>query len=326
MKHSRFKLLFLLVGIISFTLILTIANRTPIDSYIDSVKMIHIPTAEMNDKLYEELVELAKKIDQEPIDARVDRIWKAIPSHNGIKVNLEKSYQVAKQLGKVRLDMLMYDEIEAKVALEDLPVAPIYRGNPNKPMISLMINVAWGTEYVHSMLEIFNEYQVKATFFLDGKWLRDNQDVAKKILEHGHELGNHAYSHPDLTKMSVERIKEEMTKTNELIEKLGVTSYLFAPPSGAFDQRVVQIAHQYNMKTILWTLDTVDWKKPPSSTIVNRIVPNLENGALILMHPTEPTVAALPAIIEGAQNKELTIGTVSQLISPERGLSIINLD
>lgn len=326
MRSSRIKSGLLIVGLISFVVILTIANRTPIASYIDTVKMMNVPTMQANDPLYQEIVDLALKIDQAPIDARLDKIWKAIPDYNGLKVNIEKSYQIAKQIGKVRLDSLMYDEIEAKVTLEELETAPIYRGNPNKPMVSFMVNVAWGTEHVHSMLDIFDQYQVNTTFFLDGKWLRDHPEVAQKILDHGHELGNHAFSHPDLTKMSAERIKEEMTKTNELIEKLGVKSYLFAPPSGAFDQRVVQIAKQYKMKTILWTYDTVDWKKPAPSTIIERIVPKLENGALILMHPTEPTVAALPALIEGALNKELMIGTVSEVLSPERSLSIFSME
>ncbi|GAA0365802.1 polysaccharide deacetylase family protein [Bacillus horti] len=325
MKTHGFKLALLGCGILSFVALLILVNRTPIDSYVNTIKMMNVPIIQADDDIYRQIEDLAEQINQAPVNAKLDRVWKAIPSYNGVQVNIEKSYQIATQLGKVQLDTLMYDEIEAEISLEEIEPAPIYRGNPKKPMISLMVNVAWGTEYVHKMLDIFDQYQIKVTFFLDGKWLTENKNVAELMLERGHELGNHAYSHPDLKKVSAERIKEELLKTNKLIEELGVKSYLFAPPSGSFDNRAVKIADQYKMKTILWTLDTVDWRKPSPETIIQRIVPKLENGSLILMHPTEPTVEALPTIIEGAMNKELMLGTVSELISPERSLSLIHL-
>ena len=272
-----------------------------------------------------EIEELAKKIEEPSIDARIDRVWQAIPGYNGIQVDRERSLHFSKEVGHVNLHTLILQEIEPKVSLSDLPPHPIYRGNPKKPMIAFMVNVAWGTEHLEQMLSIFNQYQVKATFFLDGKWLKEQEKMAKKILAHGHEIGNHAYSHPDLRKLSVERIREEIVKTEELINKLGTASRFFAPPAGAYDQRVVQIAHEQQMYTILWTLDTVDWQKPSAETIVDRILPNLENGSLILMHPTAPTVEALPRLIEGALEKELLPVTVSELISPSRSFFIERL-
>lgn len=327
MGNRSIKLVTLLIYVVTFTLILTLANITPIETYISSLKQtsLEVSTEEEN-TLAEVIKDLAKQIDQDPINAKIDRVWKAIPGYNGLRVDQEKSYRLSEKMGQVSLRTLVIQEIEPEVQLEDLTPTPIYRGNPNKAMISLMVNVAWGTEHVEQMLSIFEQYGVNVTFFLDGKWLKENKTIAQKMIAQGHEIGNHAYSHPDLRKMSVERIQEEILKTNELIEELGVRSLLFAPPSGAYDQRVVQIAHQYKMKTILWTLDTVDWKKPPSSVIVKRIVPHLENGALILMHPTAPTVEALPLMIEGAFERELLPGTVSQLISPGRAISIVRLD
>jgi probable sporulation protein (polysaccharide deacetylase family) len=315
------------IYLISFTFILTLANSTPIETYITSLKQKSVPVDQIGeDSLTREIKQLAEQIEQPPIDAIIDRVWKAIPGYNGLKVDLQKSYQLSQKIGRVNLDTLVIDEIEPKVQLNDLPPSPIYRGNSKKPMASLMVNVAWGTEYVKEMLGIFEEHGVKVTFFLDGKWLKNNPTIAKQMLSQGHEIGNHAYSHPDLRKMSKDRIRQEMSKTNELIEELGIKCAVFAPPSGAFDERVVQIAHQLKMKTVLWTLDTVDWKNPPAEVIVERIVPKLENGALVLMHPTPSTVEALPRLIDGAQQKELILGTVSQLISPQRTISIVRLD
>jgi probable sporulation protein (polysaccharide deacetylase family) len=327
MESKQMKMMGFIIYIVTFTLILSLANSTPIETYMTTLKQKSVEVDQsVEDPLVQDIKLLAKKIDQPPINAKVDRVWKAIPGYNGLKVDIPKSFELSQKMGRVSVDTLVIHEIEPDVLLRDLPPSPIYRGNPKKPMISFMVNVAWGTEHVEEMLDLFEQQGVRVTFFLDGKWLKKHHDLAKKMITLGHEVGNHAYSHPDLRKMSVDRIQEEMIKTNELIEELGVKSVLFAPPSGAYDSRVVQIAHQLKMKTVLWTLDTVDWKDPPSETIVERIVPKLENGALILMHPTPSTVEALPSIIDGAHQKELMLGTVSQLISPHRTLSVVRLD
>lgn len=336
-RHSLIKVLVL---IFSFSLMLIIVHRPPIYPCIDLLKKAEMAVpasidnsiqAQKNDSgdfsyIENEINNLANKIDQEPIDARIDGVWKAIPGYNGLQVDRQKSVEIAKQIGSVQLDMLVVAEIEPTIMLDDLPPAPIYRGNPQKPMVSFMINVAWGTEYLPDMLHILDEHDVKVTFFLDGQWLKRNSEIAEEMLSRGHDIGNHAYSHPNLQKISSQEIRQELLKTEELIQKLDKQSDLFAPPSGAYDDRVVKITHSLNMSTILWTLDTVDWKNPSPEQIVQRIVPNLENGALILMHPTESTVAALPQLITGALEQELMLGTVSELISPERTLSIVRLD
>jgi probable sporulation protein (polysaccharide deacetylase family) len=327
MARRPIKMMAFIIYLILFTFILTIANSTSIETYITTLKQKSVLVDQPGeDPLAKEIKQLAEQVEQPPVDAKIDRVWKAIPGYNGLKVDVQKSYQLSQKMGRVNLDTLVIDEIEPDVRLTDLPPSPIYRGNSKKPMVSFMVNVAWGTEYVKEMLDIFEQQGVKVTFFLDGKWLKKNPSIAKKMLSQGHEIGNHAYSHPDLRKMSEDRIRQEMTMTNELIEQLGVKCKLFAPPSGAFDNRVVIIAHQLKMKTVLWTLDTVDWKNPPAGAIVDRVVPKLENGVLILMHPTPSTVEALPSLIDGVHQKKLMLGTVSQLISPQRTISVVRLD
>ncbi len=269
--------------------------------------------------LLREIEAEAAKTRIEPVDAKVDSVWKAIPGYNGQEIDVEETYKrnVKRKAGEPIT--YVYRQIPAKVTLDQLGEHPIYRGNPNKPMVSLMINVAWGNEFIEPMLDILDEEKIKTTFFLDGSWLAKNQELAAEILKRGHEVENHAYSHPNMSQLSRSRAELEIGKTQDLLkEKLGVTNQWFAPPSGDFNQQTVSIAHSRGLKTVLWTLDTVDWKKPSPESVVRKISSKVEPGFLILMHPTSSSSKALKGMIQGIRAKGLHIGTVSETLSPER--------
>ncbi|MEH7124732.1 polysaccharide deacetylase family protein [Bacillus sp. JJ1532] len=278
-------------------------------------------SSEMNEdnSLYREIEMYSDQHYIKPIDARVDRIWKAIPGYNGLSVDIEASYKKMKASGVFNKNDIVFKEISPNVHLESLGPQPIYRGNPEKPMVAFLINVAWGNEYIPGMLDVLNKHQTKATFFFDGSWVKKNPDLAKLIKEAGHEIGNHAYSHPNLQQRSEAETVEELKKTNDVIkETIGITPVWFAPPSGSFNQVTIQVANRLNMKTILWTVDTVDWRKPPASEMVRRVVSKIENGAMVLMHPTKPTAEGLETMITNIKAKGYKLGTVSELMSEKR--------
>ncbi|MDB5052036.1 MAG: hypothetical protein JWM44_86 [Bacilli bacterium] len=263
------------------------------------------------------LAAAAKRIA--PIDAKLDRIWKAIPGYNGLEVDLTKTIQLALPFTSIDKMNFIYKEIKPKINLEDLGAQPIYKGNPHKPMVSLMINVAWGNEFIPTILKVLNKENVHATFFFDGSWLSQNVEVAKQIGKDGHELSNHAYSHKNMSQLSREAAIAEISKTQRLLEdRLGVHNTLFAPPSGDFNNQTVQIAHALHLKTVLWTLDTVDWTKPQPAWIIRKVSSNLEPGAMILMHPTASSSQALEGIIKEVKRRGLVLGTVSELLSTNR--------
>lgn len=269
----------------------------------------------------EELQGLATKHYKPPINAVVNTAGKknVVPELNGIEMDLDATWKKIESGSKTERISMVYRQIQPKIKMSDLEPLPIYRGNPVKKQMALMINVAWGTEQIDEMLNILRENQVKATFFLDGTWLSKNQDTAKKIVAEGHEIGNHAYTHPNMSALSAEKQRQQMERTQQEIQnRLGVASKWFAPPSGDFNTTTVQLANQQNMRTVLWTLDTVDWKRPPKEQIVKRILPNAKNGALVLMHPTEPTVGALRILVPSLKQKGFQLVTVSQLLSPVR--------
>lgn len=274
---------------------------------------------QQDDALRRQIESTAAKLAATPVDATVDRVWKAIPGYNGLEVDVETTYRDALMQGGNTPVKYVYRQIAPKVSLDDLGAQPIYRGNPAKPMVSLMINVAWGNQYIKPMLDILDEEQVKVTFFLDGSWLSHNVELAAEMLKRGHEMENHAYTHPNMSTLSQDRATAEIEKTQKLLKQsLGVTNKWFAPPSGDFDQETVEIASRLGLKTVLWTLDTVDWRNPTPESIIAKITAKVEPGTLILMHPTASSSKALRGMIRGIKGKGLMLGTVSQTLSAER--------
>lgn len=307
----------LLLGTAAF---LFLAAGLSIQSEPDRMSVVAAMAGTQDESLKQRIELLAKQYDAMPIDAKNDRVWRGIPGLNGVQVDVEATYERAKQAGGERIEIIA-KQIPPRVHLQDLGPVPIYKGNPEKKQIALMINVAWGTEYLPEMLKILQEQGVKATFFLDGSWTKKNAEAAKKIADAGHEIGNHAYSHPDMSRLSVAEQSSQITRTNAAIEAaIGYKPKLFAPPSGAYGDNTVKTAHQLGMQTILWSLDTVDWKRPSASTIVSRVLSRAENGTLVLMHPTEPTRDALRTIIPSLVKKGYQLVTVTELLDEKRPL------
>jgi peptidoglycan-N-acetylglucosamine deacetylase len=296
----------------------TFQNTGPNNYFRNDLSQPVMSGAEESD-LFIKIKEKAKTYNIKPIDARIDPIWHLIPGYNGLEVDVEASYEKMKKLKKFDEKKLVFKQVSPKVQLKDLGMSPIYKGNPEKPMVTFLINVAWGNEYLPKVLEVLKKNNVHTTFFLDGSWVKKYPDLAKMIYEEGHEIGNHAYSHPDLKKMTANRINEELSKTSDVIKAiLGVTPKYFAPPSGSYRDEVVSIAANMNMYTILWSLDTVDWRNPNPNEMAQRIINKVHPGAMILMHPTNATANGLDMMIKGIKNKGYQIGTVSELLSEKR--------
>ena len=312
---SRFFLVFF-----SILLIVYCIQSAPVTKYIEGVKEASsLPLNRLDETIHikKKIKEGAHKQNRPPINARIDPIWKAIPGYNGRVVDEAKTLQKTLQQNQKDSIQWVYREVKPTITLENLGAVPIYRGNPNKPAAALMVNVAWGTEYLPAMLEILKQEKIKATFFLDGSWLQKHPHEAKAIKDHGHEIGNHAFSHPLMSRLSAERIRQEIEKTEKYIGQiLQVKSRWFAPPAGDYNQQVVDLAYQYQMKTILWTVDTVDWKKSTSpERMIQRVNDQLGNGSLLLTHPTDRTVKALPEMIRIGKRKGIKWGTVSEVLS-----------
>lgn len=179
--------------------------------------------------------------------------------------------------------------------------------------VSLMFNVYQGTDEVYEILKILDENQAKCTFFIGGCWADDNVECLRNIVEKGHELGNHGYFHKDHAKLSETDNKLEISRCNEFIRlACGVTPTLFAPPSGSYSDACLNAVLSLQMKTILWSKDTIDWRDQDSALIFNRATKNIDGGDFVLMHPTKATVEALDDVLANYTSKNLRVITVTE--------------
>jgi len=170
--------------------------------------------------LYDEIIAKSEIYFEAPEDAYIDRVWKKTPGRNGLQVNINKSYEKMKKGKTFNESLLVFEQIAPKISLQDLGSSPIFRGHPKKEMIALMINVSWGEEHIPEILNILNEKKVKATFFIEGKWAKENINLVKMIDEQGHTIGNHAYNHPDMARLSNQENADQIIQTNNVIEAI----------------------------------------------------------------------------------------------------------
>lgn len=157
-------------------------------------------------------------------------------------------------------------------------------------------------KYTLEILDILKENDAVATFFIIGENAENHPEIIEKILDAGCEIGNHTWSHAFLDKLSEEQIREEMTRADELIEKLtGSRPKVFRPPGGRYNDTVLKVAEELGYITVLWSKDTRDWSCPPIDRVISSALDNPTSGDIILFHDynakNSPTPSALGKIL-----------------------------
>lgn len=171
------------------------------------------------------------------------------------------------------------------------------------------------------VLDVLKKYGAKATFFVAGSNAARYPSIMARAAAEGHEIGNHTYSHIQMTAATQEKIDSEISRTNALIEAAtGSKPKVMRPPYGAINAKLVsRMFNTYGLKSILWNVDTNDWRRPGSSVVVQRALDGAKPGAIILMHDIHAgTAAAVEGIVTGLQARGYTLVTVSELIEMGR--------
>ena len=192
---------------------------------------------------------------------------------------------------------------------------PIFNGNMKEPKVAFACNIFSGEQFLPSMLSTLDANGSKITFFIGGSWGKRFPNLVTELAKNGHELANHTYSHPHPNTLSKDKNKEQIQRAEDLITELTkIKTNLYAPPYGEYNDAVLLAATELGYRTIMWSIDTIDWQNPPPELIISRVMKKINNGAIILIHPTKSTAEALPELIKQLKDKGYTITTVSDIL------------
>ena len=170
------------------------------------------------------------------------------------------------------------------------------------------------------ILDILEEYGIRATFFVIGQNAEWYGDCLKMVYEAGHEIGNHTYLHANLKESPPQKIREEILEAENALLQIGdQRPKVLRPPGGLYDEEVCDTARALDYDIILWTIDTLDWAHTPSEEIVRKVLGNIRCGDIILCHDfvggaPSPTPEALRQFIPELLRQDFDFVTVSELI------------
>jgi len=192
--------------------------------------------------------------------------------------------------------------------------------DPNQ--IALTFDAGANAECFDDLIAALENAHVHSTFFITGNFAQRHEPCAKAITQHGHELGNHTWSHANLTKQPDAIVREEIVRGETLLSEISGQSPRprFRAPFGERDDRVLRIAANLGYRSIYWTLDSLDSVEPRKTPefLIDRITSKTDaelDGAIILLHVGEKATAdALPPIIANLQGRGFQLVTISTLL------------
>jgi len=186
---------------------------------------------------------------------------------------------------------------------------PVYSVEREDDVITVSFDASWGGDQTLRILDLLDEYNAKATFFLVGIWVDKYPELVKEIHARGHEIGNHSDSHPEMSKLSNEQIIRELDGCSDKIEALtGERPTSFRPPYGDYDNEVVTVARSEGYEVVQWSIDSLDWKNKGVDDLINRATKNVKKGDIILFHnDSKYILQALPTILKTYQQQGFTM-------------------
>lgn len=208
-----------------------------------------------------------------------------------------------------------------------LPTTPAKRGMSYRavevdgPYIALTFDDGPSPELTPKLLKILADRNVKATFFVLGTNATANPDILRAEIAGGHEVGNHSWNHPQLTKIPLAAADKQIEDTSAAIQNAtGVKPIFLRPPYGSMNPALQHhIWEKYGISTIYWSVDPLDWKIRDPQSVYDQVMKQVKPGAIVLAHDIHPTtVAAMPRLLDALIAKGYKFVTVSELIAMEK--------
>ncbi|MFZ5826960.1 MAG: polysaccharide deacetylase family protein [Bacillota bacterium] len=270
------------------------------------------------------LQQIASAYQSAPVDARefTDARGNAyvVPEVNGYELDVDMTW--------LRLSVAPPgSEVEpvtrtspAARRLTDYPQGVIRQGNGEKQAITLLVNVDWGDRELMQMLPLLKKKGVKVTFFVSGRWADQHQNLLKLMAEDGHEIATHGHnlaSGPKALAASG-KLKGDIERSVAVIRTItGQEVKYYAPHMSEVSPQILKTAAELNLRTVLYSLDTVDWRDSTTTEKILGTFQQAKPGDLILLHPKPNTVRALDQAIDLVRSRGLKPVTLSEMLAPE---------
>ncbi|MDR0286675.1 MAG: delta-lactam-biosynthetic de-N-acetylase [Clostridiales bacterium] len=195
----------------------------------------------------------------------------------------------------------------------------IYLGDTQQKVVYLTFDEGYENGYTPQILDVLKANDVKAIFFITGDYLKQSPELVRRMVEEGHEVGNHTMHHPSLAKVSKERIEDEILGLDrEFFDKFNKHMRLLRPPMGEFNEKSLVTANELGHVTVMWSFAYVDWQvnnQKGTQYAHDMVLNNLHNGAVFLLHAVSKDNAnALDSIIKDIKAKGYQFGTADQLL------------
>ncbi|NQV18017.1 MAG: polysaccharide deacetylase family protein [Armatimonadetes bacterium] len=193
-------------------------------------------------------------------------------------------------------------------------------GSRKEKIVALTFDDGPDPEYTIDILKILRNYNVQATFFITGKKAQEYPEIVRKLISNRQELGNHSYSHRSLILKTMNYVKSEIEKTDEILKSFGIQGeILFRPPYGRIDAISIMVFWKLQKKIILWDNGPKDFKCSSSDEIVNKVLKKIKSGSIIVLHDgggdRSNTVKAVEILIPELLKRGYLFKKVSELIS-----------
>jgi peptidoglycan/xylan/chitin deacetylase (PgdA/CDA1 family) len=206
---------------------------------------------------------------------------------------------------------------EAKPAAPVEPPITFNLVHVDGPYIAMTFDDGPSEKLTPRLLDLLAAHHIKATFFVIGQNVAEFPEIVARAAREGHEIANHSWSHPNLGKMSDEKVRSELRRCDDAIKTaVGVRPTLMRPPYGSLSARQKRWIHdEFGYQIVLWDVDPLDWRRPGPSVVCNRILKETRAGSIVLSHDIHPgTIEAMPATFSQLEAKGFKFVTVSELI------------
>lgn len=240
--------------------------------------------------------------------------WKFSYAESKFNINIDPKVGEVSSVEVPMADLHKYIN-ESYLKGEDLDKYKEYVKKRDRKAVALTFDDGPNPQTTPVALELLKKYKAKGTFFMVGHAVEGNEDLVKRVVAEGHQLGNHSWDHPVLTSISLEKAKKQINDTTEALKKAsGQDVHIMRPPYGAINGAIQAAVDQ---SFILWDVDTLDWKNRNTASIMKE-VRKAQPGSIILMHDIHQTsIDALPSILQYLTEQGFEMVTVEELMGDQ---------